>query len=61
MAYVRDGSCFLIKASILAVTLGSIMGILIGALQVVPVKPIKGLAAAYIYVIRGTPLLIQLF
>lgn len=55
------GAVFTVKASILAVTLGSIMGILIGALRVVPVKPIKGLAAAYIYVIRGTPLLIQLF
>lgn len=55
------GALFTVKASILAVLLGSIIGVLIGALRVVPFKPLKSIAAAYIYVIRGTPLLIQLF
>lgn len=50
-----------IKASILAVILGAVMGTIVGALRVLPIKPLKAIASAYIYVIRGTPLLIQLF
>ncbi len=55
------GAWFTVKASLCSVFIGSIFGLLIGAVRVLPVAPLRGIAAAYIYVIRGTPLLIQLF
>ncbi|WP_286934308.1 MULTISPECIES: amino acid ABC transporter permease [Aminobacterium] len=55
------GASITVKASMLAVIFGAIIGVFVGALRVVPFTPLKSLAAAYIYVIRGTPLLIQLF
>ncbi|MCL1875247.1 MAG: amino acid ABC transporter permease [Synergistaceae bacterium] len=50
-----------IEASFFAVFFGTILGIIIGALRVAPDPFVRGVAACYIYVIRGTPLLIQLF
>jgi len=50
-----------IQASFLAVFFGTILGIIVGALRVTPNRFISSIAASYIYVIRGTPLLIQLF
>jgi polar amino acid transport system permease protein len=50
-----------IQASVLAVLFGTILGIIVGALRVTPNRFISSIAASYIYVIRGTPLLIQLF
>lgn len=50
-----------IKASFLAVLLGLAIGVTVGSLRVVPIPFLRGIGAAYIYVIRGTPLLIQLF
>lgn len=55
------GAKVTIQASLLSVMFGSLLGIFIGVLRVVPLVPLRTLAAAYIYVIRGTPLLIQLF
>ncbi|MEA3283715.1 MAG: amino acid ABC transporter permease [Synergistota bacterium] len=55
------GAWFTVKASLCSVVLGSAFGLVVGALRVVPFGPVRGLAAAYIYVIRGTPLLVQLF
>lgn len=55
------GVVITIKASILAVILGSILGVIVGALRVLPFKTLRSVAATYIYIIRGTPLLIQLF
>ena len=49
------------QASILSVLFGSLLGTLVGALRVVPFTPLRYIAAGYIYIIRGTPLLIQLF
>ncbi len=55
------GAKMTILASVLAVLLGSLLGTFIGALRVVPFAPLRYIAAGYIYIIRGTPLLIQLF
>ncbi|HCL79070.1 MAG TPA: ABC transporter permease [Synergistaceae bacterium] len=55
------GAVTTIQASLLAVTFGSLFGVVVGALRVMPVRWVRSLAATYIYVIRGTPLLIQLF
>ena len=50
-----------IQVSALAVLFGTIFGIIVGAARVMPNRFISGIAAGYIYIIRGTPLLIQLF
>ena len=50
-----------IQVSALAVFFGAIFGIIIGVLRTMPNFFVSGIAATYIYVIRGTPLLIQLF
>lgn len=55
------GALITLKGSALAVVFGALLGILVGALRVLPYTPIRTLAATYIYIIRGTPLLIQLF
>ncbi len=55
------GAKMTIQASLFAVLFGSLLGTFIGALRVVPFAPLRYLAAGYIYIIRGTPLLIQLF
>lgn len=55
------GAVTTIQASLLAVSFGTIFGVLVGAVRVMPLKWVRSLAATYIYVIRGTPLLIQLF
>lgn len=55
------GAKVTLQSSLLAVFFGSVFGTLVGALRVVPIAPVRSIAAAYIYIIRGTPLLIQLF
>ena len=55
------GAKVTLQSSLLAVFFGSVFGTLVGALRVVPIAPVRPIAAAYIYIIRGTPLLIQLF
>ena len=55
------GAKYTLAASAMAIFFGTILGTLIGILRVVPIRPVKMFAACYIYVIRGTPALIQLF
>lgn len=55
------GVCVTIQASFFGVLFGSALGIFIGSFRVMPFKPLRYLMATYIYVLRGTPLVIQLF
>jgi polar amino acid transport system permease protein len=55
------GAAITVQASFLSLLFGTILGIFVGAVRVAPFGPLRSLASAYIYVIRGTPLLIQLF
>ncbi len=50
-----------IKASALGVAFGTVLGLFVGAFRVMPFAPFRWLMATYIYVLRGTPLMIQLF
>ena len=61
MGMFLEGAKYTLWASALAILFGSILGTLIGILRVLPARPVKTFAACYIYVIRGTPALIQLF
>jgi amine acid ABC transporter, permease protein, 3-TM region, His/Glu/Gln/Arg/opine family len=55
------GTLVTIETSFLALLIGVTLGLLVGILRVIPFKPIQLLAAGYIYIIRGTPTLTQLF
>jgi polar amino acid transport system permease protein len=61
MGMFLEGAKFTIIASVMSVFFGAVLGTIVGILRTTPIKPVKTLAACYIYVIRGTPALIQLF
>jgi polar amino acid transport system permease protein len=61
MGMFLEGAKFTIMASAMSVFFGAVLGTFVGILRTTPIKPVKTLAACYIYVIRGTPALIQLF
>ena len=61
LPYLLKAAWVTVEASALVLFLGVVFGIIIGVLRVSPVKIIRLTAAAYISVIRGTPILIQLF
>lgn len=50
-----------IEASTLAILIGLVIGTIVGIGRVIPSKPINFIAWLYVYIIRGTPLLVQLF
>jgi polar amino acid transport system permease protein len=56
-----NGALVTVEASVLSIFFGALFGTVVGILRVAPVKQFRTLAACYIYVIRGTPALIQLF
>ena len=47
--------------SAVVVALGSVLGLLIATFRMSKVKPLSWLADAYIEVLRGTPVLLQLY
>ncbi|MDR1730578.1 MAG: amino acid ABC transporter permease [Synergistaceae bacterium] len=61
MSIFLTGTWVTIWTSILALLFGTALGLTIGVLRVVPCGPLRTLAWSYIFVIRGTPCLIQLF
>jgi polar amino acid transport system permease protein len=61
MGMFLEGAKFTVIASAMAVFFGAALGTFVGILRTTPIKPVKTLAACYIYVVRGTPALIQLF
>ena len=56
-----DGTIVTIVLSLMTVFFGSIIGLLATLLQQSPNRFFKGIAAVYTQVIRGTPILIQLY
>ncbi|MHC5269517.1 amino acid ABC transporter permease [Enterococcus sp. LJL98] len=56
-----DGTIVTIVLSLMTVFLGSIIGLLATLLQQSPKKILQAIAAAYTQIIRGTPLLVQLY
>ncbi len=55
------GAKVTIEASVMAILIGLAIGTIVGIGRVIPLKPINFIAWLYVYVIRGTPLLVQLF
>jgi polar amino acid transport system permease protein len=61
LPYLLDAAWVTVEASALVLFFGAFFGIIVGALRVSPIAPIRLVFATYINIIRGTPLLIQLF
>ncbi|TAM91415.1 amino acid ABC transporter permease [bacterium] len=55
------GALVTIEVTAMALVLGALAGLLGGLARVSPLAPLRGLAAAYVSVIRGTPFIVQLF
>ncbi len=55
------GAKVTIEASVMAILIGLAIGTIVGIGRVIPLRPINFIAWLYVYVIRGTPLLVQLF
>ena len=55
------GALVTVEVTAMALVLGTIAGLLGGLARVSPLAPFRGLAAAYVSVIRGTPFIVQLF
>lgn len=64
---IKDILPILLKASVktveltvITVVLGSVIGIIVALLKLSKIKPIKWIASFYTWIIRGTPMLLQL-
>ena len=61
MPLLIDGALMTLQITIVSMLIAIILGLLIAITRVYAPKPISALAVMYIEIIRGTPLLIQLF
>ena len=61
LPYLLKAAWVTVEASVLVLFFGTLFGIVMGVLRVSPIKIVRFAAATYINIIRGTPLLIQLF
>jgi polar amino acid transport system permease protein len=59
--FLLKASVLTIEISILSIILGLIMGIIVVLMRISKFKPLSLLASFYIWSLRGTPLLVQLF
>jgi polar amino acid transport system permease protein len=57
---VLRGLVMTVVLTILAMTFGALLGLLLAVLRVSPLRPVRILAGAYITFFRGTPVLVQL-
>ena len=55
------GAVTTVEISILAMALAVVLGLVVVLVRLYGIPPLRWLAQAYVEVIRGTPLLIQLF
>ncbi len=58
---LMDGAILTIELTIISIILGSFLGLLLGIGKVYGLKPISLICSFFIELIRGTPLLVQLF
>jgi polar amino acid transport system permease protein len=59
--FLMRGVGLTIVITILAVTLGMVIGLIVGLCRLSSIKPLRALATGYVEIIRGTPLLVQLY
>ncbi len=61
LPYMLQGALVTIEISGLAMLFGSVIGVVLGLLVLSHVTPLRLLTRAYIYFVRGTPALVQVF
>lgn len=59
--YFLNGTRTTIVVALITVFLGSILGCLIAIMRISKIKPLEWLSKLYVTVLRGTPLLVQLY
>lgn len=58
---LAEGLVATMKISLVAIVLGTALGIALGLASIAPLRPLRWCVRAYVDFIRGTPLLIQVF
>ncbi|QCX32781.1 amino acid ABC transporter permease [Caloramator sp. E03] len=61
LPYLLDGSIMTIKLTVITLFFGSILGVILALLKITKNIFTSGIASFYIWVFRGTPLILQLF
>ena len=61
LPYLLGGLKVTLYLSAISATLGTLLGFILGILAVVGSRPVKAAIAAYVFIIRGIPLLVQIF
>jgi polar amino acid transport system permease protein len=59
--YMLKGAVITLEISALAMLLGSVVGLVCGFLLLSEIVPLRWLVRAYVYFVRGTPALVQIF
>lgn len=59
--YMLQGAVITLQISGLAMVFGTVIGIVFGLLSLSHIGPVRGLIRAYVYFVRGTPALVQVF
>lgn len=58
---LAEGLVATMKISLVAIVLGTVLGVVLGLASIAPLRPLRWCVRAYVDFIRGTPLLIQVF
>jgi len=58
---LKAGLTFTVPLTLISFSLGLILALFTALARISKIKPLKALASLYVWVIRGTPLLVQLF
>lgn len=61
LPFLLRGVGLTITITVLAVLLGTLIGLVVGLCRLSSLKPLSWLAQAYVELVRGTPLLVQLY
>ncbi|GHF95310.1 glutamine ABC transporter permease [Deinococcus piscis] len=61
LPFLLKGAVLTIQVTVIALVAGIVLGTLLALARLSPIKPLSWLATAYIELIRGTPLLVQIF
>ncbi|RHW37480.1 amino acid ABC transporter permease [Lysinibacillus yapensis] len=61
MPYLLEGLKMTLYIFVIAIFFGFIIGLVVAMLRLAPIKPLQWIAKVYVDIIRGTPLLVQIF
>lgn len=61
LPYLMQGLQVTLKVFLIAITIGFGIGLFLALLRLSPIAPLRWLAKIFVDIIRGTPILVQLF